>query len=201
MFVLAMALAGAAAACTHDPPPAPVDPATLPPLPRSSLAAVILRRAELNLDDDQVRELERLDRERESQDAAVRAELARKSKPPDTGGSSNGSSAAGGSNGSTANAPTGAGMGAGRRGGGMRGGRMGGGRGMRATSAAGPSEADRSARLEDRLDEDDTKAYLDGEELLTAPQRDQAREIASDYRAQLYDRRALLKRQGPAAGK
>jgi hypothetical protein len=84
----------------------------------------------------------------------------------------------------------GGGMGGGRMGG-MRGGRMGGGRGMRAP--AGTNQAQRSNRLEDRLDDDDTKAYLDGEEVLTEPQRDQAREIASDYRAQLYNRRELLK--------
>jgi hypothetical protein len=80
----------------------------------------------------------------------------------------------------------------------MRGGRMGG-RGFRAPDNSGPSPGQRAAKLEDRLDDDDTKAYLDGEAVLTEPQREQAREIASDYRAQIYDRRELLKQR--ASGK
>ena len=170
----------------HHPTQAPVDPSTLPPLPRSSLAAVILHRSELGLTDDQVRELEQIDRRRESEDAAVRADLAAKAKPATTSPTSGG--------GGTGNAggATGSGMGGGRMGG-MRGGRMGGGRGFRAPSNNGPSSGQRAVKLEDLLDDDDTKAYLDGEEVLTEPQREQAREIASDYRAQIYDRRELLK--------
>ncbi len=77
----------------------------------------------------------------------------------------------------------------------MRGGRMGGGRGFRAPNNNGPSQGQRASKLEDRLEDDDTKAYLDGEAVLSEPQREQAREIASDYRAQLYDRRELLKQR------
>lgn len=186
-------------ACTHHPTPAPVDPATLPPLPRSSLAAVILHRSELGLTDDQVRELEQIDQRREAEDAAARAALAPKAKSatasPNSGGGT-GNAASGGTtapSGAPAGGPSGSGMGGGRMGG-MRGGRMGG-RGLRAPDNNGPSSGQRAARLEDRLEDDDTKAYLDGEELLTEPQREQAREIASDYRAQIYDRRELLKQK------
>jgi len=190
-------------ACSHHPTPAAVDPATLPALPRSSLAAVILHRSELGLTDDQVRELEQIDQRRESEDVAVRAELAPKAKPVASSGSGSGTGNAGsGGAASPSAAPaagaSGGGMGGGHMGG-MRGGRMGGGRGFRAPSNGGPSPGQRATKLEDRLDDDDTKAYLDGEEVLTEPQREQAREIASDYRAQLYDRRELLKQK--AAGK
>jgi hypothetical protein len=171
-----------------------VDPATLPPLPRSSLAAVILHRAALGLSNDQVRELEQLDRRRESEDAAVRAELGPKSKTAAVGGGAG--PAGGGAAGGMGGGMNGGGMGAGRMGG-MRGGRMGGGGRGRAPGNAVNQVQQRSVKLEDRLDDDDTKAYLDGEEVLTEIQRDQAREIASDYRAQRYDRRELQKRPPP----
>ena len=48
---------------------------------------------------------------------------------------------------------------------------------------------DRAATLEDRFDENDTKAYLDAEGVLTDGQRERAREIASDCREQLYEQR------------
>ena len=185
-----------AAACTHHPSPPAVDPATLPALPRSSLAAVILHRSALGLTDDQVRELEQIDQRRESEDAAARADLAAKAKSANAS-PNNGGSGTTAPTGTPAGGPSGSGMGGGRMGG-MRGGRMGG-RGFRATDNSGPSTGQRAARLEDRIDDDDTKAYLDGEAVLTEPQREQAREIASDYRAQIYDRRELLKQR--ASGK
>ena len=210
MFVFAVASAGAGVvpACARHPPPAAVEPATLPALPRSSLAAVILHRAELNLNDDQVRELEQPG----STSANPKMPPCAPSWPPRA--RRHGSSG-GGSNSSAAGAGAGAGAGApvrrpearqrrrhGRRDAWRRHarGRMGGGRGS-ARPAPRPEPGPARGKLEDRLDEDDTKAYLDGEAVLTEPQREQAREIASDYRAQLYDRRASLKRQGTAAGK
>ena len=44
-------------ACAHEKPSAPVDATTLPPLPRSSVAAVVQQRAKLGRTDDQVRNL------------------------------------------------------------------------------------------------------------------------------------------------
>jgi hypothetical protein len=46
------------------------------------------------------------------------------------------------------------------------------------------------ARFRIGLNEADTKAYLDAEEVLTEDQRAPAREVASEYREQLYERRA-----------
>ena len=75
--------------------------------------------------------------------------------------------------------------GGGMHGGGMHGGRMGG----RSPASGGGKEADRAATLEDRLDENDTKAYLDAEGVFTEAQKEKAREIASDYREHLYEQR------------
>ena len=185
-FFCALALSQVACA-SQPPPPQPIAPvsttqAALPPLPRSSIAAVVLHRAELGLTDEQVDEMEQRDQRREGENAAVREEMEKKgqkgsSAPSSTGGSSNGSS------------PQGmhGGMGSGMHGAGMHGSRMGG--RPPASGSGGGKEADRAATLEDRLDENDTKAYLDAESVFTEPQKARAREIASDYREQLYEQR------------
>jgi hypothetical protein len=85
----------------------------------------------------------------------------------------------------------GGGMGGGMRGGGMHGGRMGG--GIPASGSSGVRKTDRQATLEDRLDENDTKAYLDAANVLTEEQKGRARDIASEYREQLYDRREIAR--------
>src|SRR5450631_1620013 len=79
------------------------------------------------------------------------------SAPSSTGGSGSGG------------APQGmhGGMGGGMHGGGMHGSRMGG--RPPASGSGGGKEADRAATLEDRLDENDTKAYLDAERVFTEP--------------------------------
>ena len=171
-------------ACAHEKPPA-VDVASLPPLPRSSIAAVVLQREKLGLTDDQIRDLEEIDQGREKANAALLAEVAEKQKAAHAAGSSagNGTSAGGG--------------GGGMRGGGMRGGGMGGRRGA-APVAPDPPAGTAPATVEDRLDENDTKAFLDAEQVLTDAQRDPAREIATDYRAQLYERRELERQKSGA---
>jgi hypothetical protein len=75
------------------------------------------------------------------------------------------------------------------RGGGMRGGGMRGGRMPRGPAGEG-SKGNPEATAQDRMDENDTKAYLDAEGVLTDAQKAKARDIAEDYREQLYDRRA-----------
>jgi hypothetical protein len=180
--------------CARKPAPVAANQSTLPPLPRSSLAAVVTHRAELRLSDDQVRELERLDQQRELEDAAIRAEVESKhnqsqsapTAPAGTG--SGGGSPQGMGGGGMGRAMGGGRMGAG---GGMRGGRMGG-RAPGAQGGNGANTAERATKLQDRFDDNDTKAYLDGEGVLTEEQRSRAREIASDYREQLYERRELL---------
>jgi hypothetical protein len=123
--------------------------------------------------------MERRDQQRDQENAAVRGEMEGKTqKGPSAQSSGSGSGNGGGAL---------QGMGGGMRGGGMRGGRMG---GRSPTSGAGGGkEADHAAALEDRLDENDTKAYLDVEAALTEAQKARAREIASEYREQLYEQR------------
>src|ERR1700709_1835308 len=70
--------------CADDPPPAPVTPAAMNPaasaaapaapppkpqmpLPRSSIAAVVLHRGELSLSDEQIEAMEKRDQEREQE--------------------------------------------------------------------------------------------------------------------------------------
>jgi hypothetical protein len=186
-FLFASTLSQVACA-VQPPPPQPIAPvpttaAALPPLPRSSIAAVVLHRAELGLTDEQIGEMEQRDQQREGEDAAVREEMEKKNQK---GPSSSPSGPPSGSGGSP-QGMQGGGMGGGMHGGGMHGGRMGG-RSPASGSSSG-KQADRAATLEDRLDEDDTKAYLDVESVFTEAQKERAREIASDYRELLYERR------------
>ena len=186
---LSLAFTLGAVTCAH-PAPAPVSAAASPaagsaPLPRSSIAAVVLRRAELGLTDEQVGEMEKIDQEREQENAVAREELDKERKQ-----SASGSPSAAGSGGGAASPQGmgGRGMGGGMRGGGMRGGRMRG--AIPASGTAAGKKTDRQGILEDRLDENDTKAYLDAEGVLTEAQKDRARDIASDYRERLYEQRA-----------
>jgi hypothetical protein len=177
-FFLALALSQLACASQPPPPqliaPVPTNQAPLPPLPRSSIAAVVLHRGELGLTDEQVGEIEQRDQQREGENVAVRGEMEKKGqKGPSARSSSSGSGNGG--------APQG------MHGGGMHGGRMAG--RSPASGSGGEKDADRAATLEDRLDENDTKAYLDAESVFTEAQKARAREIASDYREQLYERR------------
>jgi len=201
--VVGALLVGALApACADEPPPPVVTPAAavtpaapapakpLPPLPRSSIVAVVQHRGELGLSDEQIEAMEKRDREREEEDAALRAEVEKKKKAAEDAAKNAGNAAAPNR---TPGGMRGGGMGAGMPGGGMRGGGMGGGRGGHSFGAGAAKPGGES--LEDRLDANDTKAYLDIEDVLTPAQRDAAREIASDYRAQLYDRREQQRTQ------
>jgi hypothetical protein len=147
------------------------------PLPRSSIAAVVRKRVALGLSDEQVRQLELIDQDREKVCASILEDAAAKRKlaaapAPSPASSGGGNSGGGASSG-------------GMRGGGMRGG---GGGGRRPPEGARHPGVDES-KVEDRLDEADTKAYTDAEDVLTEEQREAAREVASEYREQLYERR------------
>jgi len=186
---LALSFALCTVACASPAKPAAsvaASPATSPPLPRSSIAAVVSRRAELGLTDEQVGEMERIDQKREEENAVTREELEKERKQAASGrpagpGSGGGPSASQGMRGR--------GMGGGMHGGGMHGGRMGG--GAPASGSGDAKKTNRQSALEDRLDENDTKAYLDAEDVLTEAQKPRARDIASDYREQLYEQREL----------
>ncbi len=195
------------ASCADDPPPPAATPASmaspakLAQLPRSSIAAVVQHRAELGLSDDEVRDLELRDQERESEDAAIRDEVERRrkqaqeAKPASASGAGTGAgSPASGRSGRMG----GGGMRSGGMGGGMRGGGMGG-RAPRGSGAGSTNETHQEASVQDRMDANDTKAYLDAEDLLKAEQRERAREIASEFREKLYERREQLRAQAAAA--
>jgi hypothetical protein len=160
---------------------------------RSSIAAVIEHRGELDLSDQQIRDLEQRDQEREKEDAALRDEAEKRRKQAqDAKANANGGNGAG-----PAGVRGGGTGGGGMRGGGMRGGGMGG-RAPR-TGGGNAPPTDREASLEDRMDANDTKAYLDIETVLTDAQREPAREIASDYREKLYERREKARAEAAAA--
>ena len=166
-------------ACAHEQPrPQPVDVSKLPPLPASSIAAVIEHRQELALTDDQVRRLQDLDNQRVRADQATteKSEQHKEAQPAQRP-----------ANAGTGGRGMGSGMGMGRRGMGMRGG------GYSRGSSGGNDRQPRT--LQDRLDDDDTNAYLTAEEEVLMPsQRPRAHEIAEDFREQQYERRELLRR-------
>jgi hypothetical protein len=160
-------------AASADPSPA----AALPPLPRSSLAAVLLHRDELQLSDDQVKAIQGLDEELAARAKALTDRPGGGVRPDGGAGQPQGSSGGGGSKRLHAIG--------GRGGSGMKGGAGSGFHG----SSSGSSKGVRS--LEERLDDADTRAYIQAEEgILNPEQRDRAREIAEKYREDLYDRRS-----------
>ena len=161
-------------ACAHaqpQPTSTPVTP-SLPvlPLPRSSLAAVLAHRGDLELTAEQVDRLQVRDEELEREQVKLRAarEHRQHEAPARTG------------------QQPGPGMG------GSPGGRHR--QSQRTNSATDAKPAVRS--LEEQLDDADTRAYLGAEEaVLTEKQRDPAREIAEKYREDLYDQRDRAKQQ------
>lgn len=134
----------------------------LPPLPRSSIAAVLAARGELKLTEEQVRQLERMDEQLEKANAPMRSEIQRltQGEPTPTQGS------------------------AARRVGGA-------GRGRRGEPGGGSARTERAplGTVQQRIDDNDTQAYLQAENVLTPEQQPRAREIASRFREELWDRR------------
>jgi hypothetical protein len=180
----------------------PPPPADLPPLPRSSIVAVLAHRGELELSADQAAALEQADADLQVQLTRLRAEggLVPPAEPrPGAGpppgmGQPPGGPGTGGPGGGRA-----PGMGMSSGPGGFQlsptGGGMGGGAGHGGGAGAAPSAPPRRdparARegLEARLDDADTRAFLKVEPVLTPAQRERAREVASRYREQLFERR------------
>ena len=151
---------------------------------------VLLRnRGELGLTDAQVLRLEALDEQRETQVAALQARLAERKKaaesasgdrPADigTGNGRGGGAGAGTSRGMASTA------GPGTRGGG------------RAPPLTGRKD-DELSRLRQRMDDADTRAYVDAvTQVLTEAQRERAEKLASAYREALFDYREALRRRG-----
>jgi len=168
-----LALICACGPSLRDPkPPPPPPPGSLPPLPRSSIAAVLEHREELGLTIVQVGQLEDLDERLAQRNAALRDAPGQK---PQTQASPGQPSQRGGLT-MTRGGRGGMGMGRGSRGG------------------ARTSDPDRKPMsIEERMDDNDTHAYLEAEEIVLLPeQRERARAIAEDYREKLYDRREVL---------
>ncbi len=187
----------AAAGCAGGKPISREPPPDQPPLPRSSIVAVLAHRSDLDLADEQVAALEQADAELQVRLIRLRAE----GGLPPQGGAGAGPGGGGeppsgvpwggqpggglGMNmgpGGFQMAPNAGGMGGGAPGEGPHGG------GPR----AGPPRRDPARAqeaLEARLDDADTTAFLKAEQVLRAAQRERAREIATSYREQLFERR------------
>jgi len=151
-------------ACATSPQKA-APPPIQAPLPRSSIAAVLEHRRELELTDEQVRRLQDLDDQLERANAAIRKEANQKQTQSQP----------------VSRAPRG-GMG------GM-GGRSRGGMGRSTGEGRGqPSSPNVPKSAEERIDDNDTNAYLEAEKLLTESQRPLALEIASRFREESWDR-------------
>ncbi len=176
-----IALLAAACASSRPAPSAP-PPRPMKLLPRSSVAAVLAHRGELELDDRQVQKLEAIDDELQRNYGAGTP-----STPAVSPGGSTPQEAlqpAGGrprDEGSSAEA-----MGRHREGH-----RGNGGRGESGAKPPKPSARGRS------WDDADTAAYYRAEEILRPDQRERAREIAEKYREELYEQRVAAKPGAP----
>jgi len=144
---------------------------------------VLAHRGELNLSDDQIQKLEGLDRELRAKNQAIRAEgsAVHKANTAASSPQRNDPSMTRPTTDPTASSP----------------GRMGGGRGMGRGPHRGPmgGAVDNTQHHdpESRMDENDTDAYFTAEALLSEAQRPRAREIAEEYREQLYDYREAVR--------
>jgi hypothetical protein len=175
-FVLS-AFVGACATTPPAPPPKP----TPPPTASSSVGAVLEHAEELQLTQDQREKLESIDynltlKQNELREKASAAQAqAQNGEPTSKTDTPMADQRGGGSMGMG-----GMGKGGGR---GMMGG---GGGGRRSAAPQGPTPK----AVNDKLDDNDTAAYLEGEQVLTEAQKPRARELASKYREQLFNFRA-----------
>ncbi len=170
-------------ALAANPPPASGPPA--PPLPRSSIAAVLAHRGELGLSDAQVMQLEARDAALQMQIVELRQRLATPRAP---GRSPDGRSATPDEGRPSPLSPT---AGAERTGGGSgrHGGEPGGRHGEERSGMPPQDPTARAAALQSRIDDADTAAWLSAESVLEASQRERAREVAEKYRETLADER------------
>ena len=179
---LPLALSTLACAAPQPPPPLPPRPAE-----RSSIDVLLRHRGELGLTEDQVTRLELLDEQREKDVAALRLRV----RELRTAREKTGKDVASG-----VVSPRGQGMGGARGGMGSMGG---GGMGRHGAQGGGgarpPAEHDELERLRLRMDDADTRSFIDAQsEVLIEGQRPAAEKLASAYRAALYDFRAAVRR-------
>ncbi len=190
----------AVAACASSTPPPDTEPEVHAapkkkgPLPHSSIAAVLEHRVDLALSEEQITKLEELDKKLELDDLSIRknaSEANAASTKPSSDSTASDAQKSGDMGG-----PRGMGMGGmGRRG---MGGMGVGGAGSRHGGYGGGAKADQAPNpnspevIRQRLDDNDTAAYLEAEKVFTEEQRPKARAIAEQYRADLWDRRQGL---------
>jgi hypothetical protein len=184
MTLAALALAGRLLLAA-DPVPAQTAAA---PLPRSSIAAVLEHRGELDLTDAESRELERRDDALAKQQDDLREQFPASHRG---GGSGAGGQRPGqAERGAQPLSPTASALPEGTGGGGRRGGGPGGGhRGEGRSSAGAQDPAARAAALQSKLDDADTAAWLSAENVLDPSRRERARDVAEKYREALADQR------------
>lgn len=151
---------------------------------------LLRHRGELGLTEEQVTRLELLDEQREKDVAALRL----RARELRTARGKTGKDVASG-----VVSPRGQGMGGARGGMGGMGSMGGGGMGRHGAQGGGgarpPAEHDELERLRLRMDDADTRSFIDAQsEVLTEGQRPAAEKLASAYRAALYDFRAAVRR-------
>ncbi|HUL59782.1 MAG TPA: hypothetical protein VLU43_10930 [Anaeromyxobacteraceae bacterium] len=178
----ALALAVACAA-PRTPSPAPVAP--IPPLPRSSIAAVLAHAGELGLAPDEVEALERIDADLQRRlDAIAAARPAqgegRRHVPAGTPAQAGAGESGAPPSDAPARSPAREALPEGAAGHGH-----GGGAGH-ARSARGEPQGEPTSGAA-RVDAEDTRAFLDAEQRLAPAQRERARAIAEAYREARYD--------------
>jgi hypothetical protein len=155
-------------------------------LPRSSIAAVLARGAEIGLSPDQIRELGHRDAALQKQFADLREQFAPSATPARRQTNGEAGSPAGRSPASTTipDAPGGSPLGGhGHRGGGWH-------RSDRGdTGARSVDPATRASELQGKMNDADTAAWFSAEAVLTEAQREPARAVAARYREMLADAR------------
>ena len=154
--------------CAHAPAQAEVPPpGPALPLPRSSIAAVLFHQGDLDLSADQVQRLQARDDELDRTQRALREDFAHAQQAHEAAPAP----------------PPSPGPGGGGR--------------HHGQSRPLPEAKPAVKSLDDRLDDNDSRAYLAAEaDILSEKQRDHAREVASKYREDLYDQREQSRAQG-----
>jgi hypothetical protein len=166
------------------------DPPPVRPDERSSIDILLRHRGELQLTDAQVARLEELETKREAEARALREQLeARKHEHKEPGVRPDQSGTAASNSAPPGMSNRGMGGGAGR---GQRGPSMGRGQGQVG------KETSEMEHLIERIDEADTRAFVDAHaQVLTEAQRPAAEKLASDFRARLFDYREAMHKLHP----
>jgi hypothetical protein len=177
----------AAAGCAGGKPASRPD--DLPPLPRSSIVAVLDHRAELALTDEQLVALAVADAELQQKFDRLRTEGALPPQPPAAAGPGPGHG------GGPQSLPGPGGTGVGPQGGGGPGSKDKSPKDEKLAEALRRRPAVAQAMVDAKLDEADTAAFLKIERVFTAAQLERAREFANAYREQLFDQREAQRKR------